>query len=197
MFEPEITDSDLGLWIKRVPEDAKYRVGTSIEAINKGYLEFTGNNLNTGPAKSPLEYKFKCPKTAKYKVVMRMYQPLADGEEADKRNDVYIKLAGDFTTACAYSTETLKSDHKFWGRGVRKWGSTHKLEGGVNGKDVLAQVIYNLKKDETYTFTMSGRAQGTSIDYILFYESNLGFTIVNHTDLATELPEKYRPNLID
>ncbi|WP_159020754.1 hypothetical protein [Algibacter sp. L3A6] len=201
VFEPEITKSDLGLWVKRVPGDPKYHVGTGIEAINKGYLEFTGNNLNTGPATSPLEYEFVCPKTAQYRLVMRMYQPLADDEEEDKRNDVYVRLEGDFTSGFVYTTETLETDHKFWGRGVRKWGSTIKLEAEVNGNDVLTRAVYNLKEGETYTFTMSGRAQGTSIDYILFYEfsleASLGLTIENHTDIATELPENFRPNVVE
>ena len=201
VFEPEITKSDLGLWVKRIPGDLKYHVGTGVEAINKGYLEFTGNNLNTGPPTSPLEYEFICPKTAIYRLVMRMYQPLADDEEEDKRNDVYVRMAGDFTSAFVYSTETLKSDHKFWGRGVRQWGSTHKLEAEVNGNNVLTRVLYNLIEGETYTFTMSGRAQGTSIDYILFYEyeseASLNFTVDNYTDIATELPEIYRPATIN
>lgn len=194
VFEPEITKSNLGLWLKRVPGDSKYHVGTGIEAINKNYLEFTGNNLNSGPPTSPLEYKFKCPKAGKYRIAMRMYQPLADGEAGDKRNDVWIKLAGDFTTACVYPTEELKKNHKFWGRGVRKWGSTYNLEGHVGGVKKLAKVVYNLKEDKIYTFTMSGRAQGCSIDYILLYEESLNFNIVQHTDLAEELPELYRPD---
>ncbi len=195
VFEPQITTSDLGLWKKRVPEDSKYHVGTGIEAINRNYLEFTGNNLNSGPPTSPLEYNFKCPKSGKYRLVMRMYQPLAEGEAGDKRNDVWIKLAGDFTTACVYPTEELKKNHKFWGRGVRKWGSTYNLEGHVNGVKKLAKVVYNLKEGEIYTFTMSGRAQGCSLDYILLYEESLNFNIVQHTDLAEELPELYRPDV--
>ncbi len=195
VFEPEITTSDLGLWVKRKAGDEKYHVGTTIEAINKGYLEFTGNNKNSGPPTSPIEYTFKCPKTAKYRIVMRMYQPLLDGEPEDKRNDLWIRLKGDFTTACAYPTETLEKDHKLWGRGVRKWGSAHKMDAHVNGNKVLAKVVYNLKKDEVYTLTLSGRAQGCSIDYVLLYEESLGFNIPNHTDIADELPELYRPNI--
>lgn len=195
VFEPEVTKSDLGLWVKRIPGDSKYHVGTGIEALNKGYLEFTGNNLNGGTAKSPLAYTFNCQKTAKYRIVMRMYQPLLDGEAGDKRNDLWIKLTGDYTTACIYPTADLKSDHKFWGRGVRKWGSIHKLEGHVDGVKKLANVIYNLKKDESYTFTMSVRAQGCSIDYVLLFETSLDVKIENHTDLAAELPELYRPNI--
>ncbi|GAB1858058.1 hypothetical protein MHTCC0001_28950 [Flavobacteriaceae bacterium MHTCC 0001] len=223
VFEPEVTSSDLGLWVVRQKGEANYYPESDnfsasegdIAAINDAYLEFTGNNLNGGQPKSPLTYTFTCPKTAKYRLTMRMLQPLevctpgsahcTDGgfEKGDKRNDLWIKLDGDFTTACAYPTEELKKDHKFWGRGVRKWGSLHKLEGHVNGNRTLAKVVYNLKKDEKYTLTLSGRAQGCSIDYVLFYEESMGnaenhdFAIDNHTDLAAELPEFLRPDITD
>ena len=39
VFEPEITKSDLGKWVKRTPSDSKYYKGTGIEALNKNYLE--------------------------------------------------------------------------------------------------------------------------------------------------------------
>ena len=91
VFEPEITKSELGLWVRRVPGDPIYHEG-NVPPVNNGYLEFTGNNLNGGSAKSPLTYSFVCQKTGKYRIVMRMYQPLNDHEEGDKRNDVWIKL---------------------------------------------------------------------------------------------------------
>ncbi len=197
VFEPKVTKSDLGLWVKRLPGDSKYHVGTGIEALNKDYLEFTGNNLNGGTAKSPIAFTFKCPKTAKYRMIMRMYQPLLGGEAGDKRNDIWVKLAGDFTTACVYPTEDLKSNHKFWGRGVRKWGSCLNLEGHVNGVKKLNKVVYNLNKDEEYTFTISSRAQGCSIDYVLFYDESIGLSVSTHDDIAATLPELYRPDIED
>jgi hypothetical protein len=197
VIEPEITESDLGKWVKRVPTDTKYYKGTGLEAINKGYLEFTGNNLNGGSPNSPLEYVFKSPKTGKFRVVARMYQPLLDGEAGDKRNDIWIKLKGDFTSATpnVYPTATLEADHKFWGRGVRKWGALYNLEAHVNDVKKQNKVVYNLTKDKNYKFTISGRAQGCSIDYFLFFEESLGL-IANTQDLATQNPEKYRPDVI-
>jgi hypothetical protein len=192
VFEAEATQSDLGLWVKRTPDDPKYYAGTDLEPINKTYIEFTGNNMNGGPATSTLTYKFKCPKSGDYRVVMRMYQPLEAGEKDDKRNDIYIRLDGDYETACDFPVEMLSTDHKFFGRGVRKWGSLNSLEGHVNGKKKLAPVIYKLIKGETYTFAMSGRAQGCSIDYILFYENDIDL-IVNNDDLATQNHKEYRP----
>lgn len=193
VFEPEITKSDLDLWVQRKPGDLSYYKGDGIEAIHKNYLEFTGNDMNFGEPTSPLIYNFKAPKTGDFRIVMRMYQPLKKGEKEDKRNDIYIKLAGDFTSACKFSTETLKSYHKFFGRGVRKWGSMYDMEGHINGKKVLAPVVYSLKKGEEYTFTMAGRAQGCSIDYILLFDKKLEL-IANTEDLAITTSEIYRPS---
>jgi len=195
VFEAEDTDSPLDLWVLREPGDPLYYVGTGneIEAINQTYIEFTGNNLNGGSPKSPLTYTFTCPKTATYRILMRMYQPLAPNEAGDKRNDVWIKLAGNYTSANVYPQSILESDHKFWGRGVRKWGTCYNLEAHVNGVKTQRAVLYNLIEGEQYTFTMSGRAQGCSIDYILFYENSLGL-VVNNQDLAANNDPKYRPN---
>lgn len=196
VFEPEITNSPLGAWKKRIPSDPEYHVG-DVEAINKSYLEFTGNNLNGGTANSPLNYTFTCPKSGKYRIIMRMYQPLKEGEAGDKRNDAWIKLTGDFTSSCVFPTEDLKKNHKFWGRGVRKWGSAHKMEGHVDGVKKLNKAIYNLKKDESYTLTISGRAQGCSLDYILLYDDVAEYSIDIHDDPAVKLPLKYRPDIIE
>ncbi|TYA78627.1 hypothetical protein [Seonamhaeicola marinus] len=223
VFEPEVTKSDLGLWVLRKKGEAGYYPDTDkfkttageIPALNDNYLEFTGNNLNGGAAKSPLTYTFVCPKTAKFRLTMRMLQTLEactpgtehcanDGyEKGDKRNDLWFKLEGDFTTASAFATEELKKNHKFWGRGVRKWGSIHKMEGHINGSKRHSDVVVNFKKGEEYTLTISGRAQGCGIDYILFYDKDLEakegseFTVETHTDLMAALPEHLRPDIID
>lgn len=200
VFEPEATHSELGKWELRTPNHPDYHKGKSIEAINKGYLEFTGNTLNGGKPNSPLNYTFTCPKTATYSLVLRMYQPLKPKEPEDKRNDVWIKLAGNFTASGTWTTEDLKKDHKFFGRGVRKWGSIAGLEGHITvdgkRKSKKGRPLYNLIKGEEYTFTMSGRAQGTSIDYILFFEQSLKFEIGNKIDPAESIPELYRPSLL-
>jgi uncharacterized protein YjdB len=194
VFEAEATSSDLDKWVKRTPVDPNYYAGTGVEAINQTYLEFTGNNLNGGTPTSPLEYKFIAPKTANYRIVMRMYQPLAPEEEADKRNDVYIKLAGNYSSECAYPKSILETNHKFWGRGVRIWGSIHSMEAHVDGVRKLAKVVYGLIEGEEYTLTMSGRAQGCSIDYILLYEESLNLSVTN-IDIAAVNSPIYQPGL--
>ncbi len=223
VFEPEITKSNLDTWVVRnkgeagyFPETEHMQMWNASElksAINDSYLEFTGNNLNGGVPKSPLVYTFTCPKTAKYRLAMRMLQPLhectagsthcADTgyEKGDKRNDCWVKLEGDFTSGNHVPLTELKKDNKFWGRGVRKWGSCHSIEAHLaNGNKANVNAYYNLTKGETYTFTISGRAQGCSIDYVLFYESSLEesleIEVTTHTDPATTFPEEYRPDML-
>lgn len=191
VFEADATQSDLGLWVKRTPKDTNYYKGDGAEAVNKTYLEFTGKNLNLG-APSALVYKFKAPKTGEFRLVMRMYQPLKQEEKEDEKNDVYVKLEGKFTSACKFSTADLTQYHRMFGRGVRKWGAIYGMEGLIDNKKVYAPAVYNLIEDEVYTFTMSGKSQGCSIDYILFYDKNLSLNITSE-DLATSIDKKYRP----
>ena len=115
---------------------------------------------------------------------MRLLQNL-EGAAWDKCNDVYIKMAGDFTSANIFSTDDLKIDHKFYGRGKDAWGAGVKMEGHVNGVKKLVEVDYNFKAGQTYTFTVSGRARRTCIDYIIFYERSISFTTGESIDIAT------------
>lgn len=195
IFEPEITKSDLGKWVLRSKGDPAYYDGGAIKPFNDSYLEFTGNNLNSGPPTSPLKYTFECKKTGTYRLVARMYQPLKPSEHEDKRNDVYISLAGNFTSANAYPTKTLKKLHKIFGRGVRKWGGLRILEAHVDGKALKAKVLYNLTKGEKYTLTVAGRAQGCSIDYFILYDTKLGIDLLGHDDPAVVFPESFRPDI--
>ncbi|WP_109831007.1 Ig-like domain-containing protein [Reichenbachiella versicolor] len=198
VFDADITLSDLGSdenhpWVLRKKDDSKYYAGKEIEPVGGDYLEFTGNNMNSGPAKSPLQYTFTCHQTGDYRLAMRMYQPLSDKEHDDKRNDVWVRLEGNYTSACAYTKEVLEQDRKFWGRGVREWGTCYYLESNIGEqKHVKTQVIYHLTKGEQYTFTMSGRAQGTSIDYIILFDPQLDLK-ANNEDLAKVNPPLYRP----
>ena len=124
---------------------------------------------------------------------MRMYQPLKDDEPGDKRNDTYVRLEGNYATACKYPKEILETDHKFWGRGVRVWGSMHSLEAHIDGQRFLDKVVYKLIEGEEYTFTMSGRAQGCvitsySIHYTKLYDTELSFCVVNLAAISAAIP---------
>lgn len=191
VFEAEATDSPLGEWKLIKKGEEGYMDNSAVSPINETHLEFTGNNTSSGPANSPLEYNFTSPSTGTYKLLIRLFQRL-EGLEEDKCNDVYVKLAGDFTTATdKYTTDELKNNMKFFGRGVDKWGSCYS---GENDDHIKTAIIYNLKEGEQYTFTMSGRSQRANIDYILLYDTGLEITGGAHKDIAELNDAQYLPN---
>ena len=180
------------MWTVRAPGDPEYlkyltNVGSSPEPINNTYLEYTGPWLGAG---SELTYNFTAPKTGTYQIAMRMHSPLRSGELADKRNDFFIKMDGNFTSGSNKHTESdLRTFHKIFGRGANKWGTCVNLEhNGNNG------AFYNLIKGEVYTFTLKGRSGTAVVDYITFYDTSyLAHNINNQsTDLALQLPEEIR-----
>lgn len=185
VVEAEDTPSNMDNWALRTPSDPKYYLGTDLEAINQTYIEYTGP---WGAAASPLSYTFVAPSTGVYRLLMRMYQPLEPGEAGDKKNDVFIRMEGNYTSETQKPKSELEKNHKFWGRGVRKWGSCHKLEIGAH-----MDARYGLIAGETYTLVMSGRSKGCSIDYILLYDVTLNLASQIHTDIAAENPPQYRP----
>lgn len=197
VFEAEATSSSLAKWAVRKKGDTDYQkyvtTSTGIDPIFDTYLEYTGPWQ--GGADTELEYKFVCPKSGNYRMLMRMHQPLRDGELGDARNDVFVKMAGNFISATTgKTTDQLKASHKFWGRGVNKWGSCHKLEISNH-----VEAVYTFTEGEEYTLTMGGRSTGTCIDYILFYEYSSQPEIPQGEDVAKFFPPEYRPglNLVD
>ncbi|WP_082026555.1 Ig-like domain-containing protein [Flammeovirga sp. OC4] len=185
VWEAEDTESPLGKWKLRTPGDPLYYKGDGIEAFNQTYIEFRGAWASK---ESPLTYKFTCPKTGDYRMVMRLYQPLTEDEKGDQKNDMFVRLEGDYTSATTKPKTELEKDHKFWGRGVRVWGTCYSLE--IGGSH--AHATYGLKEGEEYTLVMSGRSAGASIDYIMFYMDNPPKAIGNQ-DLALQFPETHRP----
>lgn len=192
VIDAEATDSPLGEWKLINKGEEGYLDNSDVSPINETHLEFTGNNTSSGPPNSPLDYTFTAPSTGTYKLLIRLFQRL-EGLEEDKCNDVYVRLAGDFTTATdQYTTEELKNDMKFFGRGVDKWGSCYS--GESDGDHVKSAIIYNLKEGKKYTFTMSGRSQRANIDYILIYDPDLQITGGAHKDIAALNDAQYLPN---
>ena len=193
VFEAEATESPLGNWEIVKAGDSRFRNQDEVAPINGTHLEFTGNNISSGPADSPLEYKFKAPSTGVYRLAMRLYQRLEEGAEEDKSNDVYIRMAGDFTSATDdYTTDELSKDLKFFGRGVNKWGACVSGDGGAKHKKTA--ILYNFIEGKEYTFTMSGRSKNANIDYILFYDVGLKIKARGHLDLAEGNDPKFRPD---
>ncbi|UZO82304.1 T9SS type A sorting domain-containing protein [Aquimarina sp. ERC-38] len=197
VFEAEDTGNKIKDWVVRKPGDPKYLakfdgIPNAPKPINNTYLEYTGSFADK--TQGVLIYTFTAPKTATYQMVMRMYSPIEKTEKADKKNDVFIKMEGDFTSGAAKpTTADLKTLHKFFGRGKRFWGNCSQLE--HNG---LNPVFYKLKKGKQYTFTMNGRSAGTSIDYIVFFETSIPVDSpdgkAGFKDPARSLPEEIRPN---
>lgn len=190
-FEAEATTSPLGEWEVVRPSDSRYRSEDAVLPINGTHLEYSGENSYNEPT-SPLAYTFIAPKTATYRLAMRLYQRL-EGEESDKCNDVFIRMEGDFTSGNdSYTTEDLKSELKFFGRGIDQWGCSYNGDGGSN--EAKAPVLYQLKEGEQYTFTMSARSERANIDYILLFDNTLEMKIQSNKDLAELNDEKYRPD---
>ncbi|QVY65037.1 Ig-like domain-containing protein [Polaribacter sp. Q13] len=216
VFEAEDTNTPLGNNWKVIKEgDTNYLdedfynvKASSPSPMNKTYFQYTGPWQG---ANSELEYNFTCPKTGTYQLAMRMSSPLEeytgtgkkftirtlpDGTEvkwelADARNDIYVKMEGNFTSGNAKHTESdLRTFHKMFGRGPNRWGTCINLEhNGSNG------AFYNFIEGETYTFYLKGRSNSTIIDYIAFYDTSyLAHNINNQgPDLAIQLPEEIRP----
>lgn len=191
VFEAEDTDTPLGnKWIVRKPGDTEYlkyltNLGGSPAPVNNTYLEYIGPWLG---ADSELEYKFTAPSTGVYRLAMRMHSPLRDHEEPDKRNDVFIKLEGNFTSNNANISESrARTLTKFYGRGPNKWGTCINLE----FEHKHQRPIYNLIEGEEYTLTMKGRSNGVSYDYIALYTNTKW--IDQNADLALQLPTEIQP----
>jgi len=193
VFDAESTESDLGEWKLIHKGDENYLDNSAVIPINETHLEFTGNNTSSGPPNSPLSYEFTAPTTGTYKLFIRLYQRL-EGLEEDKCNDVYIKLAGDFSSGTdQYTTNDLKTDLKFFGRGVDTWGSCYAGDGGEH--ENKSAILYDLIEGENYTFTMSGRSQRANIDYILLYDiATVNINGGAHKDIAALNDAKYRPD---
>ena len=60
-FEAEDTNSPLDQWNLISDGDDNYLDKEEISPINGTHIEFTGNNIGSGPATSPLEYVFVAP----------------------------------------------------------------------------------------------------------------------------------------
>ncbi len=168
ILEAESTKSPLGNWQLIKKGDPNYVVGASGDS----YLEFQGNNPDTGPADSPLSYTFVAPEDGNYRLLMMTSKRL-EGVRGDMCNDAYVKMEGNFTSACKLSDDQLKEYIKYFQEGSTKtperewhWGIRGEL-----GRHEFYELIYNFKKGETYTLTIAGRSQRFSVDYMVLFNS--------------------------
>ncbi|MEP2776377.1 MAG: hypothetical protein ABJQ29_16745 [Luteolibacter sp.] len=154
VIEAESTSSKLKKWEKK----------TSIEGFTgECHIEFTGNKPESGPADSPLTYKFKITKEGTYSLVIRAHKRL-ESERQDISNDCFVALKGDFESTGKTPIKLLENDTKLFGGTAEGWGWTVRLDDGH--KKFPAE--YVLKSGETYELTVSGRSKNFNIDRIMF-----------------------------
>jgi len=192
VFEAESATFSTTYWKLLTPADANYQKyvtatnNSGIHPINNTYLQYIGPWQGDGE-NSKISYTFTCKSTGDYQLAARLHQPLEEGEKGDAKNDVYVKMEGNFTSASKFTTEDLTLKHKFWGRGVNQWGTCQYLE--HNGSDFP---VYHFTEGEEYTLSLYGRSAGTCIDYFIFFKTELRLGVGN-TDFAQQNPELYRP----
>jgi hypothetical protein len=171
-IEMESTKSPLGNWKKVTAGDPNFIPSASGGA----HLEFTGNNPNSGPADSPLEYTFKIKTAGTYHLMIRASKRL-DGLPGDKCNDSYVRVEGDFTSPYTGAADKepdatgLSSNQKMFG------GLPHPNMGWCTTLDYLGHIKkkprYVFKAGETYKITFSGRAQRFNPDYFVIYNESM------------------------
>ena len=82
-----------------------------------------------------------------------------------------MKMEGNFSAPAARpSLNDLRSDHKFFG-GATSWSWTGGAPLEIGGAKFAAR--YNLTAGQTYTFVLSGRSKGWSVDRIVLFHTSI------------------------
>lgn len=168
-IEAENTTSPLGEWKRITMGDANYIDNASGFA----QLEFQGNNPDKGAPNSPLSYVFTAPKDGNFRLLMMTSKRL-EGVRGDMCNDAFVKMNGNFTSATNLPTEELQEYIKYFQEGSTKtpelaWHWSQRAE---RGRHEFFNLIYHLKKGETYTISLAGRSQRFSVDYLVLYDAD-------------------------
>lgn len=160
-IEAESTTSGKGSWVEKT--DVADFSGSC-------HLEFTGNSIMSGPPKSPLKYFFKVKKAGNYRLTIRARKRL-ETERHDLSNDCYVSLKGDFAAGGGAPLKILKTETKMFGGDADQWGWTNQLDFDHKKADA----IYDLKEDEVYELTISGRSKNFNFDRFLFIHESKDF----------------------
>jgi hypothetical protein len=168
-IEAESTKSPLGKWLKITSKNKNYVANAS----GKTYLEFMGNTPSVGEPNSPLKYTVKVPIDGNYRLLMMSSKRL-EGDRGDWCNDAFVKLQGDFESATNLDKQTLGNYLKYFQEGStntpeNEW---HWAQRAERGRHEFFDLVYKLKKGETYTLTLAGRSQRFSVDYMVFYNAD-------------------------
>ncbi len=123
------------------------------------------NDMNTGPAKNPLKYTFKINTGGVYTLYTKIWKDHGSNPP-DKSNDVYVRVAGDFTgVEGGASTAALKADTKHYGGASNEYVWT---SGMLDYDHKKWQNKYDFKSGEQYDLFISARAKNAVVDRILF-----------------------------
>lgn len=168
-IEAENTKSDLQKWNLIKYGDSNYVAKVS----GFSYLEFNGNQIDSGKPNSPLEYTFTAPKEGNFRLLLMSNKPLAEDSE-DCCNDAYVKMAGNFNSGTNLSKNDLENYIKFSleiseKTSERRWDWAQSAR---KGKNISYNLIYQFKKRETYTLSLAGKSKYFSVDYLVFYNSD-------------------------
>lgn len=176
-MEMEETSSPLDLWVE----------GNALEGFTgEGYLQFTGNQFTSGPARSPLEYEFQINKPGLYYLHLHCAKEthVINGEvRTDVANDCFVRVEGDYNEGPNAGDNhgdnallsLLQNDTKYFGGAADAW----KWENGQNstgrsgnldpgGHDNKRVAVYDFKAGETYKLVISGRSRAFRMDRIVF-----------------------------
>lgn len=179
VMEIENSPSALGLWQKQ----------TSLTGhTGSGYLQFLGNNYETGPATSPLEFSFKINQAGLYYLHLHCAKQTEDGR-TDVANDCYVRVEGDYNAGPGPYTSNgdnasltlLQSDTKYYGGATNSWkwengegsGAGNLDPGGDNNKRVA---VYDFKAGKTYKLVVSGRSKFFRINRLMFRHTSVSAT---------------------
>lgn len=159
VMEAENTASRLDLWKKKTAV-AGY--------MGSGYLEFTGNSVNNGPARSPLIYIFTITKPGTYRLIIRASRDAPPKTRGDQANDCYVQVEGDYTAGGSAGLDILKKKTKLFGAREDSWRNwSERLD--VRHKKHTA--LYNFKAGTTYMLTLYGRSKHYIADRIVFFRT--------------------------
>ena len=172
VIESESTQSDLGLWVARKTCDG---------FTGAGHLEFTGNRAAGGSPLSPLTYLLTVDRDGVYGLTIRGHKQLVgdNGKKSrgDHCNDCYVRLEGDYEAAGVIPKTVLSQDTKVYiqGRDIVSWGWTKNLDfrDPEDRKHKRRVPLYNLKANEVYKMTISGRSQRFNMDRIVLYHESV------------------------
>ena len=187
VMEAENTNSPVNLWKRETAIPGHTGVA---------YLDFTGNDPESGLASSPLEYSFRITTGGLYFLHLhcsRETVTINGKERNDVANDCYVRVEGDYGTGPKPGNRhgmdaplsLLKSDVKFFGGDAMKfaWASGNRIDpGGETNKRVA---IYNFKPGERYKLVVSGRSKLFKLDRILVRHEK----VEPKTAEALDLPE--------